>query len=38
MVLNVSGEICSLAQGEEPPGMTKQLQQTTKTKKMVKIH
>jgi hypothetical protein len=39
MELNVSAEICSFAQEEEPPGLSDwQLQQTTETNKMVKMY
>jgi hypothetical protein len=39
MELNVSGEICSFAQEEEPPGLSDwQLQQMTETNKMVKMY
>jgi hypothetical protein len=39
MELNVSGEICSFAQEEEPPGLSDwQLQQQTAAKNMTRTH
>jgi hypothetical protein len=39
MELNVSGEICSFAQEEEPPGLCDwQLQQQTAAKNMTRTH
>jgi hypothetical protein len=38
MELNVSGEICSFAQEEEPPGLSDWQLQQTADKNMTRIH
>jgi hypothetical protein len=38
MELNVSGEICSFAQEEEPPGLSNRQLQQTAVKNMTRMH